>query len=217
MLKVFLFLSLTLNFLFGFYLLRPPSSSETYSVNRIIDGDTFVLTSQQQIRLQNANAPELNLCGGQPAKSKLESLLTNQTVRLIGDTTDKFGRRIALVYVGDTLINEQMLLSGWAKFISAASGENNRLKSAGEVARSQKLGVYSPLCRQSINPLNPKCSIKANHGERENIYSFPGCGSYDNTIVELDEGDAWFCAETEAQAAGFTKAANCHQKTFSFN
>lgn len=215
MLKVFLFLSLVLNFLFGFYLLQPPVSTQIYSVKKVIDGDTFVLTSQQQIRLHNINAPELNLCGGPQAKSKLESLITDKTVRLVGDTTDIFGRRIALVYVGDILINEQMLLSGWGKFTSASSSENDRLKSAGETARDQKLGVYGSLCRQSVNPLKPKCSIKGNHGERENIYSFEGCGSYPNTVLELDEGDAWFCTEAEAQAAGFTKAANCYQKIFS--
>lgn len=216
MTKIFLALSLALNFLVVAWLVKkPPEGFSLFQVERVIDGDTFVLTSKQQIRLQNVNAPEEGLCGSLEAKSKLESLLSGQSVFLVGDNTDKFGRRLALVYIRDTLINEQMLASGWVKFTSAASAENERLKLAGQFARDQNLGVYSSLCRQSTNPDNPDCSIKGNHGERENIYSFPGCGSYANTILELDEGDQWFCTESQAITAGFAKAVNCHDKTFS--
>lgn len=217
MTKVFLALSLALNLLAAALFLKPNSnSSQLFQVDHVTDGDTFVLTSQQQIRLQNINASEQDLCGYTEAKQELESLLSPGTsVRLVGDTTDKFGRRIALVYVDNTLINQQMLISGWAKFTSAASLENDRLKAASQSARDSKLGVYSSLCRQSTNLDNPKCLIKGNHGERDDIYSFPGCGSYPNTILELDEGDVWFCTEAQAQQAGFTKAVNCYTKDFS--
>lgn len=208
-----------LNFLSAAYFLNkePVSPADIqFVVDRIIDGDTLVLATGQRIRLQNIDAPEETFCGYDQAKQQLESLLpAGVSLHLTGDYVDRDGRRIALVYLGDILINEKMLLSGWAKFTSATSSENDRLKAAGEFARHQKLGVYSSLCRQSTNPNNPDCSIKGNHGERENIYSFPGCGSYPNTILELDEGDVWFCTEDQAAAAGFTKAKNCLDKVFS--
>lgn len=209
MTKTLLVLAIALNLLSAsFFLNQKPDSP--FVVERIIDGDTLVLTTGQRIRLQNIDAPELGFCGYEQAKQQLEKLLPIGTkLRLNGDYVDKDGRRVALIYFGDILINQQMLASGWAKFTSAASTENDRLKSAGQSARDQKLGVYSSLCRQSQNFDQPECTIKGNHGERENIYSFPGCGSYANTILELDEGDQWFCSEAEAKEAGFTRAKNC--------
>jgi len=215
MTKIFLALSLALNFLVAaWFIKKPPVKNQLFQVERIIDGDTFVLTTKQQIRLQNVNAPEPDLCGGLEAKSKLESLLSNQSVSLVGDNTDKFGRRIALVYQGNTLINEQILRTGWGRFISAYSSENDRLKTASHHARNHHLGVYSSICLQQTNPADPKCSIKGNVREGKKTYFFSGCGNYSNVILELDQGDQWFCTESEAQAAGFTKAINCHDKKF---
>ncbi|MBU1088291.1 thermonuclease family protein [Patescibacteria group bacterium] len=216
MTKIFLALSLALNFIITAWLIKgSPIQEQYFQVERIIDGDTFILNTKQQIRLQNLNAPELNLCGGLEAKSKLESLLSGQSVSLIGDITDKFGRRIALVYQGDILINEQMLHSGWGRFTSTYSDQNDRLKIAATHARDNNLGVYSSLCLQQTNPTDPKCSIKGNVREGKKTYFFSGCGNYSNVILELDQGDQWFCSEAEAQSAGFTKAINCYTKKFS--
>ena len=215
MTRIFLALSLALNFLVIAWVIKNPfDQNSLFRVERIIDGDTFVLDTKQQIRLQNVNAPEAGLCGSLEAKSKLESLLSGQSVSLAGDTTDKFGRRIALVYQGDTLINEQMLLSGWGRFVNAYSVENDRLKIAAAHARDQNLGVYSPLYLQQTNPENSDCVIKGNVREGKKTYFFPGCGNYSNVILELDQGDAWFCTESQAQKSGFTKAVNCHDKPF---
>ncbi len=210
-------LSLALNFLLLAQKIKEKPSTQTslFQVERIIDGDTFVLTTKQQIRLQNVDAPEEGFCGYLEAKSKLESLLYGQSVSLVGDSTDKFGRRISLVYRGDTLVNEQMLSSGWGRFTSAYSSQNDRLKLASAHARDQNLGVYSSLCLQQTNPDNPDCIIKGNVREGQKTYFFPGCGNYSNVILELDQGDQWFCRETEAQDAGFSKAVNCYDKVFS--
>lgn len=41
------------------------------------------------------------------------------------------------------------------------------------------------------------------------IFSYTGCGSYQNVVIEKDLGDQWFCTTKEAQAAGFISAQNC--------
>ena len=48
------------------------------------------------------------------------------------------------------------------------------------------------------------CSIKGNvNSEGEKIYHYPNGQYYNRTIVNLDEGDRWFCTGAEAEANGF--------------
>lgn len=215
MLKFFLAASVILNFIFGFLFLRTKTTSNNlFQVERIIDGDTFIIEGNRQIRLMSVNAPEVGLCGSDQATAKLTELISNKKVRLEGEINDHFGRFLALVYVDDQLINEQIILSGWARFTSTASSASEILKSAFQQAKNQKLGVFSSLCYQTTNSKNSKCNIKGNVREGKKTYFFPGCGNYSNVALELDQGDQWFCSEKDALSAGFTKAANCYNKNY---
>ena len=80
----------------------------------------------------------------------------------------------------------------------------------------KKLGVYSLKCTQLINSENPKCVIKANKeiGGSGKTYHFPGCGQYNNTLIQLSRGDRWFCSENEAIKAGFIKGGDCFDKKY---
>ena len=60
--------------------------------------------------------------------------------------------------------------------------------------------------------LKPKCDIKGNISTSgEKIYHTPDCPSYDNTVINLDKGEKWFCSEKEALEAGWRKALNCNK------
>ena len=162
----------------------------------------------------SVNAPEVGLCGSDQATAKLTELISGKKVRLKGEINDHYGRFLALVYVGDVLINEQMILSGWARFTSTASSESENLKAAFQKTKDQKLGVFSSLCFQTTNPKNSKCNIKGNVKEGKKTYFFPGCGNYSNVALELDQGDQWFCSESQAVNSGFIKSANCYDKKY---
>lgn len=220
MLRFFLAVSVVFNFILGFLFLQSKSTPDNlFRVERIIDGDTFIVKSAnlpagRQVRLMSVNAPEVGLCGSDQATAKLTELIGDKKVRLEGDINDHFGRLLALVYVDDQLINEQMILSGWARFTSTASSASDKLKSAFQKIKDQKLGVFSSLCYQTTNLNNSKCNIKGNVRDGKKTYFFPGCGNYSNVALELDQGDQWFCSEKDALAAGFTKAANCYSKKY---
>jgi len=131
MLKLFLAVSVVFNFILGFLFLQSKSNSDDlFQVDRIIDGDTFIIEGNRQIRLMSVNAPEVGLCGSDQATAKLTELISDKKVRLEGEINDHFGRFLALVYVDDQLVNEQMILSGWARFTSTASSASEKLKSA---------------------------------------------------------------------------------------
>lgn len=215
MLKVFLAISVVINIVLGFFFLTSRQIAKNiYQVERVIDGDTFIIEGNRQIRLMSVNAPEVGLCGSDQATEKLKSLILGKKVKLEGDLNDHFGRFLALVYVDNILINQQMILSGWARFTSTASSQSENLKAAFQQAKSQKIGIFSDLCYQNSNPKNSKCNIKGNIREGKKTYFFPGCGNYSNVALELDQGDQWFCSELEATNAGFTKSANCYTKVY---
>lgn len=188
-----------------------------FIAERIIDGDTFVLGSGQRVRLLGITAPELDFCGGQEAANLLEEIVLGRPIRLEDQFFDKYGRAVALAYANNILVNEVILKEGWARYDGAKSSQSETLRSAYQLAREEKKGIFSSLCRQEKNLDNPQCSIKGNidKGTGKKTYHFPGCREYNTTIIEKDLGEEWFCIEEEALKAGFKKSQNCYGKKFS--
>jgi hypothetical protein len=49
-----------------------------------------------------------------------------------------------------------------------------------------------------------KCAIKGNiNSKGERIFHVPGDPNYADTRIQEDEGERWFCTESEARAAGW--------------
>ncbi len=97
-----------------------------YSVVRVIDGDTIVVNingNDEKVRLIGVNTPETVdprkpvQCFGREASNFVKNMLTGKTVRLDSDSTqsnrDKYGRLLRYVYLGDILVNEEIISSGY--------------------------------------------------------------------------------------------------------
>lgn len=54
------------------------------------------------------------------------------------------------------------------------------------------------------------CDIKGNvdFNTGEKIYHLPGMTYYNDTVINIDYGERWFCTETEAYSNGWRKAKN---------
>lgn len=180
-------------------------------VLEVLDGDTILLEGKVRLRLRDIDAPELEFCGGQEAKDLLTTLAKGKRIDYQEKILDQKGRPMALVYVRDTLVNLEMLKSGWVRYHSDQSSYRDVLKEAGDKVRNEEKGIFSQKCSQKENLENPKCNIKGNHDKNSGAkkYYYPGCAQYEFTIVEKDIGENWFCTEKEAQNAGYTKAATC--------
>ena len=63
---------------------------------------------------------------------------------------------------------------------------------------------------ESVAPAAPppasNCLIKGNISKRGKIYHLPGSASYDQTDIDVSQGERWFCTEAEARAAGWRAA-----------
>lgn len=123
-------------------------------VRHVIDGDTIVLESNQRVRLIGIDAPEVsnakyNHAGefyGNEARSYLRQRIEGKDVRLeSGDESfDKYGRRLAYIYLGDDFINREMVEKGYAevmrKFPNRYKDEFLRDE---EEARAGRIGMWS--------------------------------------------------------------------------
>lgn len=193
------------------FLLPRAAGRDDIKVLGVIDGDTIVLDGKVRLRLRHLDAPELEFCGGQEAKNLLTDLVDGKNIRVEEKIMDQQGRPMALIYTGKNLINQTMLESGWARYHSDQTSQTEAIQAAANNAKASRLGVFNDQCYQKENPDNPKCNIKANIDKSTKVkkYYLPNCAQYQFTIVEKDIGEAWFCTEAEAQAAGFTRAATC--------
>lgn len=187
-------------------------------VLEVLDGDTLLLDGKTRLRLRQVDAPELEFCLGQEARDFLASLVKGKKIIIQEKILDQKGRAMALVYLGKDLVNLPVIKNGFGRYHHDQSSKTDVLKAAGQYAKENRLGVYSPQCYQQEKNLdNPDCLIKGNIDvNNKNIkrYYFPGCAQYDFAIVEKDKGEQWFCSEQEARAAGYTKSKTCFNKKF---
>jgi micrococcal nuclease len=181
-----------------------------YAILAVLDGDTIVLENKVRLRLRNLDAPELENCGGSQAKALLERLVGKNNVDIRERIIDQKGRPMALIYVGNTLLNAELLKSGWVRYHHDTNPQSGELKKLADLVKAQDLGVWSECIH--TKPPNPKCNIKGNFADgkvSKKIYFIPGCVHYSTTAVEQDKGEQWFCSEEQAKAAGFIKSTRC--------
>jgi len=96
-------------------------------VDRVIDGDTFELCGGIKVRLLCVDTPERGKQGYEDAKLFLEDLILNKEVSLNTsnydiETTDKYGRLLAWVYIQDNsgekiLVNKYILEEGYGDIL----------------------------------------------------------------------------------------------------
>lgn len=176
----------------------------------VVDGDTLVLEGKVRVRMRHVDAPELEFCGGEEAKDALEKLVVRKRVRLEEQIPDQYGRSMALIYSGNTLINKELLATGWVRYHHDVTTATDKLKQEVEEVKNKQLGIYGK-CHSKVNTSNPRCNIKGNIDKGNNVkrYYVPGCAQYAFTVVEKDVGEEWFCTEKQARDAGYKLAETC--------
>jgi len=99
-----------------------PVEGEVAQVVEIIDGDTIDVIidgEEQRVRYVGINTPERDEPCYAAATTANEDLVMGRTVRLVRDVsdTDRYGRLLRYVYVGDMMVNEQLVANGWAEAV----------------------------------------------------------------------------------------------------
>ncbi len=129
-------------------------------VARINDGDTLTLRGGAKVRLVQIDAPELTTdCYGRAAQRDLASLVPAGTrVRLVRDPalddTDRYGRLLRYVLVGETDVNVELVRRGAASpyFFRNERGEHaDELLDAVDAARDERAGYWGACPAARLN------------------------------------------------------------------
>lgn len=119
-------------------------------VSRIVDGDTLYCADGTKVRLLGIDSPERaqGLVARQAAAALARLAPVGDTVGLETDvrTRDRYGRLLAHVWRGDTLINEALVAGGWAVLYTAPPNVRHvdRLTTAERLARERHAGLWAP-------------------------------------------------------------------------
>lgn len=124
-----------------------------FKVSRVVDGDTIQLENGQKVRYIGIDTPETVdprkpvQCFGREASNKNKELVEGKEVHLVKDVseTDKYGRLLRYVYVGDMFVNDYLVRNGYAHASTFPPDVKyqDQFKQAEQEARENKRGLWA--------------------------------------------------------------------------
>jgi micrococcal nuclease len=121
-------------------------STFTAKVIGITDGDTVIVitedNNQIKIRLEGIDCPESHQDFGDKAKDATAELCFKKEVRIEKTGTDRYGRTLGYVYVGEVCVNKELLKLGMAWHYKKYN-QDPELAKLEDGARSAKIGLWS--------------------------------------------------------------------------
>ena len=141
---------------------KPPESlaEGVYSVARVIDGDTLLLANRMRVRLIGSDTPEtvmpdhpVDPWGPEAAEFTRQFVAGGQVrIQLDREQKDKYGRLLAYVWVGDQMLNEELIRHGLARarteFHYSQSMKTRFLRAQREARSAHRAIWSSPEARQ---------------------------------------------------------------------
>ena len=205
------------------------SSSETAVCTRVIDGDTIEIKDQAgktyKVRYIGIDTPEKGDPYFNEATQANSSLVLNKELRLEKDVseTDKYGRLLRYVYVGDLFVNAHLVAEGFAQ----ASTYPPDVKYADyfldlqRQAREQGKGLWgiteataeTPKATEEVKQTQQASTeTKTAQGgpfvgsKNSDVYHYPSCSSAKKI---KKENEIWFNSVEEAKSAGYRPCKVC--------
>jgi endonuclease YncB( thermonuclease family) len=190
---------------------------------RVVDGDTIEIAGTR-IRLEGIDAPEagqtcqdaksVTWACGRAATREMVEMTRDRSVDCHSRGLDKYGRMLAICYVGDVDLNAEMVKRGlaWA-FIKYSRHYVVQEATARQVGIGIWQGSAVPAWEYRaqrwvvVAEAAPEgCAIKGNVSSAGLIYHMPWSSWYDKVSMDAKSGKRWFCTEAEALAAGWRPA-----------
>jgi endonuclease YncB( thermonuclease family) len=205
-----------------------PVAADPSGPLRVIDGDTIEVAGVT-IRLFGIDAPEADQtctrddgtlwdCGVW-ATAQVTALLDAAPVTCTPLDTDRYGRTVARCLQGDEDIAALIVSRGLALAYRDYSWDYDLHEKSAQVAG---VGLWSgsfqtpadwradrnPAPQPAAQPASGDCIIKGNISSSGRIFHQPHNRDYDDTRIDPDRGERWFCTPDEAIAAGWRAARN---------
>ncbi len=143
---------------------QAPSGGGTALVTNIVDGDTIdVRLNGQEVRVRyiGVDTPERGEACYAEATSYNRRLVSNKTVRLVKDVseTDRYGRLLRYVWVGDTFVNLALVQAGYAeaKYYAPDGRHYNKFVAAQRTA--VRRGCVGAAARPRVPTARPRVQV----------------------------------------------------------
>lgn len=122
--------------------------SSPFKVTKVGDGDTITVQDIQtyekfKVRLYGIDAPESDQSFGTQSKQFLSDQILNREVILDIKNTDRYKRKVAVIYLNDVNVNELMVKEGWAWWYQAYAKKDLVYKELQDQAQAKKRGMWS--------------------------------------------------------------------------
>ena len=177
-------------------------------VTVVIDGDTVEIEGGSRVRLIGIDTPETVDpsrpvgCYGREASNFTKSQLEGKEVRLEKDIseTDRYGRLLRYVWIGDVFFNETLVKRGYAQSSTYPPDVKyqDRFVAAQTEARNDKKGLWGSVCQTPTSkPFTQSASRPTVKPAVKTDTSSGGC-KYSCTGPDKDCSD--FSTHAEAQA-----------------
>jgi micrococcal nuclease len=131
-----------------------PEAERLHVVQRVVDGDTLLLSGGERVRLIGVDTPETKLPNTPPepfgpeASRFTQRFVERQEVRLEYDLErrDQYERVLAYVYRDGELLNEELIRAGLSPAVTSfpyRSDMKRRFEAAEAEARAARRGLWS--------------------------------------------------------------------------
>jgi len=153
------------------------------------------------------------------AKQALSGMVFQKQVSVVVQDTDRYGRTVGRVYVGELDVSAELVRVGAAWVYRKYLKDESLLDFEAE-ARAAGRGIWGLSETQQVPPWEWRrsggtegapegCLIKGNiNSKGDRIYHVPGSRSYGPTKINEARGERWFCSEEEARQAGWRAPRN---------
>ena len=95
------------------------NNSQKAKVVKVIDGDTIEIEGGNQVIYINIDTPEIGSYYADEATNRNRQLVEGKSITIERDILhrDKYQRILGYVYVGDIMVNEDLLINGYANIL----------------------------------------------------------------------------------------------------
>lgn len=129
--------------------------AQTTKVVRVIDGDTYIISSGEKVRMLGIDAPEMSTYFGNDAKQYLKHLIEGKTIRIQDDVMnqdkDRYGRLLRYTYLNNQDINLRMVCDGYAiAYTRFKFSKKSSYTHCQSTATKEKLGMWATKGAQQL-------------------------------------------------------------------
>ena len=123
------------------------AKSETVTIVKILDGDTYDLSDGRRVRMLGIDTPEKGEPYADSARNLANSFLKGKqvTIDFEKNQKDRYDRYLVYLHFQGILVNKLFLERGFARLylFSGTRRYNSELITAQKLAREQKIGIWS--------------------------------------------------------------------------